>query len=54
MSWINKNKLLFVKDKIIFNTINEIYIKLNFTESSIRNAIKNKTLYGGCYWKYKE
>lgn len=40
--------------QIIFNSINDIHIKLGFTEHSIRNAIKNKQLYGGCHWEYKK
>ena len=40
-------------EKIVFDSINTIHIKLGFTEVSIRNAIKNKKLFHGCYWEYK-
>jgi MSV199 domain-containing protein/T5orf172 domain-containing protein len=38
--------------QIQFNTINDIYIKLGISENSIRDAIKNKQLWAGSYWKY--
>jgi hypothetical protein len=42
------------KEEIVFNTITEIPIKLGGSELSINNAIKNKTIYNGYFWKIKD
>lgn len=42
------------KEETVFNTITEIPIKLGGTGLSINNAIKNKTIYNGYFWKIKE
>ena len=40
------------KQIIIFNSLNEIYIKLGHASKSIKDAIENKTMLGGCTWEY--
>jgi hypothetical protein len=42
------------KEETIFNTITEIPIKLGGSELSINNAIKNRTIYNGYFWKIKD
>ena len=37
---------------IIFNTLNELYIKYGFCSTTIIDAIKNKTIHGGFLWDY--
>jgi hypothetical protein len=40
------------KDTVIFNSFNEIYIKLGYASKTIKEAIDNKTLLGGSKWEY--
>ena len=40
------------KEVIIFNTLNELYIKYGFCSTTIIDAIKNKTIHGGFLWDY--
>ena len=40
------------KEVIIFNTLNEIYIKYGFSTSTIINAINDKNVHGGFLWEY--
>ena len=42
------------KEETVFNTITEIPIKLGGSELSINNAIKNRTIYNGYFWKIKD
>ena len=37
---------------IIFNTLNELYIKYGFCSTTIIDSIKNKTIHGGFLWDY--
>jgi hypothetical protein len=40
------------KSEIIFNTFDEINVKLGYRRVTIKKAIDNKTLYGGHIWEY--
>jgi hypothetical protein len=40
------------KDEIIFNTFEEIDIRLGHRRTTIQKAIENKTLWGGSIWEY--
>lgn len=40
------------KDETIFNSLNEINIKLGFKSATIKNAIENNILIGGSLWEY--
>ena len=40
------------KEVIIFNTLNEIYIKYGFSPSTIINAINDKNVHGSFLWEY--
>lgn len=40
------------KDTVIFNSFNEIYIKLGYASKTIKDAIENKTSLGGSMWEY--
>jgi hypothetical protein len=40
------------KEELIFNTYDEISVKLGFKARTIKNAIVNKTMYGGSIWKH--
>jgi phage anti-repressor protein len=42
------------KEEIIFNTFDEINIKLGFRRPTIKKAIENKLLHGGSLWQYCE
>jgi hypothetical protein len=39
-------------ESIVFNTLNEVYIKFGFADTTIREAIKFGTLCGGFKWEY--
>jgi hypothetical protein len=41
------------KQKILFDSINTIHVKLGFNEQAIRKAIKSNQLFHGSYWQYK-
>ena len=40
------------KEIVIFNSLSEISIKLNYSSKPILDAINNKLLYGGYLWEY--
>ena len=40
------------KEEVIFNTLEEISVKLGFNAASIQKAIKNETMHGGSIWKF--
>ena len=40
------------KTEHIFNSFDEINIKLGIKMQTIKKAIKNNVLYGGSIWKY--
>jgi hypothetical protein len=40
------------KTEVIFNTLNEIDVKLGIGSETIKNAIKNKTVFAGSLWEF--
>jgi hypothetical protein len=40
------------KNRVIFNSLSEISLRYGYTNETIKNAIKNKTLLGGYVWDY--
>jgi hypothetical protein len=42
------------KTELYFSTYEEISTKLGFKARSIKNAIQNKTMYGGSIWEFCE
>ncbi len=42
----------FTKEETIFNSLSDIYVKLNIAQQTIHKAIKTKKMYSGFFWEY--